>query len=363
MKDVYNMTSKFFNGIISDMKGVSEKDIGIVDQYGKVIACTDETKKDNMLTESLAFFKNKEESGSTKDYTYNLVEGYGGDVNYAVFVAGTDEPSQVICRAITVVINNSRHLYDEKYDKEAFIKKVIFDNILPTDIFIKAREMKFDEEKKRVSYIVKTTEPAPLSEIVREMYPDKQNDFVVVVSENEIAFVKEVKSGFKKDIMAVAQNISKTLSERQLDHIVGVGSPVQTVKDIARSFKEAQVAMDVGRVFNNESTIMNFNSLGIERLIYQLPMTLCEMFLSEIFKKGAIDALDEETLTTIVKFFENNLNLSDTARKLFVHRNTLVYRLEKIKKITGLDIREFDKATTFKVALMVQKYLDSAKNK
>ena len=282
-------------------------------------------------------------------------------MNYAVFVNGSDEASQMVCRAVTVAINNSRYLYDEKYDKESFIKKVIFDNILPTDIFIKAREMNFNEESKRVSYFVKTETEAPLCDILRDMYPDKQTDFIIMISEGQVAFVKEVKLGSQKEVMSISKKISEVLTEMQVEHIIGIGTVVQNVKDIARSFKEAQVAVDVGRVFNDESTIMSFNSLGIGRLIYQLPTTLCEMFLSEIFKKGAIDALDEETLTTIIKFFENNLNLSETARKLFVHRNTLVYRLEKIKKITGLDIREFDKATTFKVALMVQKYLDSAK--
>ena len=357
------MTSKFFNGIIADMKGVSSEDIGVVDQYGSIIACTDENKKGSMLTESLTFFISGEKSGSSKEYTYSLIEGYGGDVNYAVFVGGTGEGSQVVCRAVTVAVNNSKYLYDEKYDKESFIKKVIFDNILPTDIFIKAREMNFAEDTKRVSYIIKTEEPAQLTDIVRELYPDKQTDFIVTVSENQVAFVKEIKLGSQKEVLAIAKKISESLDELQLEHIIGIGTVVTNVKDVSRSFKEAQVAVDVGRVFNDDSTIMSFNSLGIGRLIYQLPTPLCEMFLSEIFKKGAIDALDEETLTTIIKFFENNLNLSETARKLFVHGNTLVYRLEKIKKITGLDIREFDKAVTFKVALMVQKYLDSAKTR
>ena len=131
------------------------------------------------------------------------------------------------------------------------------------------------------------------------------------------------------------------------------------LKDVARSFKEAQISVDIGRVFDEDLTVMNFENLGIGRLIYQLPTTLCEMFLSEVFKKGSIESLDEETLFTIQKFFENNLNVSETSRKLFVHRNTLVYRLEKIKKITGLDLREFDNAIVLKVALMVKKYLKS----
>ena len=141
--------------------------------------------------------------------------------------------------------------------------------------------------------------------------------------------------------------------------MVGIGTNVTGIKDLARSFKEAQIALEVGKVFDTEKTIVCYESLGIARLIYQLPTTLCEMFLREVFSKGSIESLDQETLFTIQRFFENNLNVSETSRKLFVHRNTLVYRLEKIKKLTGLDLREFEDAIVFKVALMVKKYLTS----
>ncbi len=144
---------------------------------------------------------------------------------------------------------------------------------------------------------------------------------------------------------------------------MGIGTVVDSIKDLARSFKEAQIALEVGKVFDTEKTIVSYNNLGIARLIYQLPTTLCEMFLKEVFKRGSIESLDHETLFTIQRFFENNLNVSETSRKLFVHRNTLVYRLEKIKKITGLDLREFEDAIVFKVALMVKKYLSSSPSK
>ena len=144
---------------------------------------------------------------------------------------------------------------------------------------------------------------------------------------------------------------------------MGIGTVVDSIKDLARSFKEAQIALEVGKVFDTEKTIVSYNNLGIARLIYQLPTTLCEMFLKEVFKRDSIESLDHETLFTIQRFFENNLNVSETSRKLFVHRNTLVYRLEKIKKITGLDLREFEDAIVFKVALMVKKYLSSSPSK
>ena len=190
------------------------------------------------------------------------------------------------------------------------------------------------------------------------MFPDKNKDFIININETDIALVKEIKPNIdEKDIDKLASSIVDTLSsEFYTQCTVGIGTVVNNIKDLARSFKEAQVALEVGKVFDTERAIVSYNHLGIARLIYQLPTTLCEMFLKEVFRK---DALDHETLFTIQRFFENSLNVSETSRKLFVHRNTLVYRLEKIKKTTGLDLREFEDAIVFKVALMVKKYLSN----
>ncbi|MDO4669521.1 MAG: helix-turn-helix domain-containing protein, partial [Butyricicoccus pullicaecorum] len=198
-------------------------------------------------------------------------------------------------------------------------------------------------------------------DVVSGLFPDKQHDFVLHISESDIVVVKEVKANCEgKELIKIAKQIEEALSSELLvKSIIGIGSVSSQMKDIAKSFKEAQIAIEVGGVFDTEKSIVNFENLGIGRLIYQLPTTLCEMFLTEVFKRGSIESLDQETLFTIQKFFENNLNVSETSRKLFVHRNTLVYRLEKIKKLTGLDLREFDHAIVFKVALMVRKYLTS----
>ena len=198
-------------------------------------------------------------------------------------------------------------------------------------------------------------------DVIQNLFPDKSKDFVINISESDIALVKEVKSDIEgKDLEKLARSISDALTSEFYTHsLISIGTTVTGVKDLARSFKEAQVALEVGKVFDTERNIVSYEHLGIARLIYQLPTTLCEMFLKEIFKVGSIETLDQETLFTIQRFFENNLNVSETSRKLFVHRNTLVYRLEKIKKITGLDLREFDHAIVFKIALMVNRYLRS----
>ena len=201
-------------------------------------------------------------------------------------------------------------------------------------------------------------------ELLQSMFPDSQQDFVINVNETYIAVVRQVPADTTADdLTRFARTIEERLkSELFVRTTIGIGTISEHLRELADSYKEAQVAIEVGKVFDTEKTIINYENLGIGRLIYQLPTTLCEIFLSEVFKKNSIDSLDQETLFTINMFFENSLNVSETSRKLFVHRNTLVYRLEKIKKLTGLDLREFDDAIIFKVALMVKKYLASREN-
>ena len=210
---------------------------------------------------------------------------------------------------------------------------------------------------------VETTDPA-LIDVVQTMFPDKQVDFVLSISETDVVLIKQLSEGAEiRDLHKIAKQIEDKITEElHIRVVIGIGTVVGHIRELARAYKEAQVAIDVGKVFDTEKTIINYENLGIGRIIYQLPTTLCEMFLSEVFKKNPIEALDADTLDTINKFFDNNLNVSETSRKLYVHRNTLVYRLEKIKKITGLDLREFDHAIVFKVAMMVKKYLDSQNN-
>ena len=228
---------------------------------------------------------------------------------------------------------------------------------------MKSRELRFNSEATRVVLLIRITDhnDAAVFDAVQNLFPDKNKDFVININEHDIAIVKEVRSNIEtKDLEKLARSISDSLSTELYTHVlVGIGTTIEGIKDLARSFKEAQIALEVGKVFDTEKTIVSYENLGIARLIYQLPTTLCDMFLREVFKRGSIESLDHETLFTIQRFFENNLNVSETSRKLFVHRNTLVYRLEKIKKLTGLDLREFDDAIVFKVALMVKKYLDA----
>ena len=251
--------------------------------------------------------------------------------------------------------------------RERLSKNIITDNILPGDVYIRAKELHFVTDVPRAVFLIRQVGRADVAsvDVVAGMFPDRQQDFVLSINETDIAVVKQIQPNTEREeLIKIAQTIEQTLhSELFIKTVIGIGTVASHLRELADSFKEAQVAIEVGKVFDTEKTIINYENLGIGRLIYQLPTTLCEIFLSEVFKKNSIDTLDQETLFTINKFFENNLNVSETSRKLFVHRNTLVYRLEKIKKLTGLDLREFDDAIIFKVALMVKKYLVSRENR
>ncbi|MBE6764667.1 MAG: helix-turn-helix domain-containing protein [Clostridia bacterium] len=357
------MSNRLFQGVVHQMRDTIDRTIGVVDESGVVIACSDLSRigevNDAVMPEQII----GQEGFTAGSYSFKPFGGHPHS-EYAVFVEGSDEAASKYASILAVSLNSIKQYYDEKYDRGNFIKNVIMDNILPGDIYLKARELRFNSDVSRACLLVRITTKTDVStfDIVQNLFPDKAKDFVININENDIALVKEIKPGIEtKDLEKLARSIVDTLSSEFYTHcVVGIGTIVTGIKDLARSFKEAQLALEVGKVFDTEKNIVNYENLGIARLIYQLPTTLCEMFLREVFKKGSIETLDQETLFTIQKFFENNLNVSETSRKLFVHRNTLVYRLEKIKKLTGLDLREFDHAIVFKVALMVKKYLTAS---
>ncbi len=356
------MSNRLFQGVIHQMKDAIDRPIGVVDDTSVVLACSElgrigeviESVTPETLDAGLPFVIN--------GYTFKPF-GNGTKSEYAVFVLGNDETAQKYAQLLSISLSSIKQYYDEKYDRGNFIKNVILDNVLPGDIYLKARELKFNPEVSRVCFLIKITALTEVSayDVIQNLFPDKSKDFVININEQDIVLVKEIKAGIEsKDLGKLASTIADTLSGEFYTHcVVGIGTVVTGIKDLARSFKEAQVALEVGKVFDTERTIVNYDNLGVARLIYQLPITLCDMFLREVFKRGSIESLDQETLFTIQRFFENNLNVSETSRKLFVHRNTLVYRLEKIKKLTGLDLREFEDAIVFKVALMVKKYLSA----
>ena len=358
------MSSKIFQNVINQMKESIDRTIGVIDDKGIYIASNDLSligNKNNLLnplqiTDSETLYRNEGK-------TFKALPFEGHSYEYVAYVDGDDAISGTLCSMAAVAFNEARLNFDEKHNRASFIKNIISDNILPGDVYVRAKELHFTTDTPRCVVLIRQLDRQDIAcvELISRLFPDRQNDFVISVNDRDIVLVKLLSSSESVD---EAIQLSGTIEEKIKEELgittnIGVSTVAEHLRELADKYKEAQVAIEVGNIFEADKTIIKYDSLGLGRIIYQLPTRLCEMFLNEVFKKNPIDTLDEDTLDTIDRFFENNLNVSETSRKLYVHRNTLVYRLEKIKKLTGLDLREFDHAIVFKVALMVKMYLDS----
>ena len=362
------MSNSVFQSVILQLRDVSDRVFGVMDSEGTVVSCTDVTLLGERWTDAALKVANSSESIVTfGQKCFKAIVSGSNFFEYAVFCTGSDDAARLCCQMAYIALNDAKIFYEEKHDRGTFVKNIIMDNILPGDIYIRAKELHFATDAPRAVFLVRQVGHADVAtvDVLAGMFPDKQQDFVLSINETDIAVVRQIThSTTAEDLEKMARAMEDTLkNELFVKTVISFGTVAEHLRSLADSYKEAQTAIDVGKVFDTEKSIINYENLGIGRLIYQLPTTLCEIFLSEVFKKNSIDSLDQETLFTINKFFENNLNVSETSRKLFVHRNTLVYRLEKIKKLTGLDLRQFDHAIVFKVALMVRKYLSSRESR
>jgi carbohydrate diacid regulator len=258
-------------------------------------------------------------------------------------------------------IQNLLVAYKERFDKDNFIKNLLLDNLLLVDIYNRAKKLHIETDVKRVVFIIETHNEKDVNalETVRSLFASKTKDFITAVDEKNIILVKEVRQGESYgELDKTANTILDMMNTEAMTKVrVSYGTVINDIKEVSRSYKEAKMALDVGRIFYANKNVIAYSNLGIGRLIYQLPIPLCKMFIREVFDGKSPDEFDEETLATINKFFENSLNVSETSRQLYIHRNTLVYRLDKLQKSTGLDLRVFEDAITFKIALMVAKYM------
>ena len=290
-----------------------------------------------------------------------------GNLEYIIMARGTSDDVYMVGKLTAFQIQNLLVAYKERFDKDNFIKNLLLDNLLLVDIYNRAKKLHIETDVKRVVYIIETKHEKDTNalETVRTLFANKTRDFITAVDEKSIILVKEVKGNESYDELdKTADVIIDMLSTEAMSAAhVAYGTIVNDIREVSRSYKEAKMALDVGKIFYSNKNVVAYNRLGIGRLIYQLPIPLCQMFIKEIFEGKAPDDFDDETLSTINKFFENSLNVSETSRQLYIHRNTLVYRLDKIQKITGLDLRVFDDAITFKIALMVVKYMKYMESK
>lgn len=354
---------KLFQNLVNQIREIIDCEFGIMDETGLILGCSKEALTGSVHTSAPRVIKEKgvifEVDGQLfkKIYIKNKLE-------FIAFIKNEGEHSRKFLSMIGINVINIRTYHEEKFDRGNFFKNIINDNILPGDIPLKVKELHIPFNVFRCVFLIKIDKAIEIQthEIIQSLFPNKSKDFVIVLDEENTVLIKELKEPDDyKETDRMAKIIIDTLNtELMVKAQIGIGSIVDNVRDINRSYKEAQTAMQIGSIFESDKTIVNYNNLGIGRLIYQLPTTLCKLFLKEVFKEGSIESLDGETILTIQKFFENNLNVSETSRKLYVHRNTLVYRLDKIQKTTGLDLRNFDDAIILKVSMLVKKYLDKA---
>ena len=343
---------------INGIRNISKCDLTIVGVEGKVIASTKDDVTVNR-SDIVNFAESQADSQEIRDMSYYKVfDDY--QLEYIVIASGA-ENAGMVGKMTAFQIQNLLVAYKEHFDKDNFIKNLLLDNLLLVDVYNRAKRLHIDTEARRVVYILESEQSKDYStlEAVKGLFAKSKNDFITAVDEKSIIIIKELGADDGAEEMnATEVSIVETLEHGDHGSIhVAYGNAVSEIKEVSRSYKEARMALDVGKIFFEELNIIAFSQLGIGRLIYQLPIPLCKMFIKEIFTDKSPDDFDEETLATINKFFENSLNVSETSRQLYIHRNTLVYRLDKLQKSTGLDLRVFDDAITFKIALMVVKYM------
>ncbi|MBQ5676033.1 MAG: helix-turn-helix domain-containing protein [Lachnospiraceae bacterium] len=353
------ISNQILQNTIEGLKGISRVDFAVVDTDGKDVVSTLETDK-GYISSVEDFVKSPADSQEVSRYQFFKI--YDDQVvEYVLVAIGLGEDVYMVGKMAAFQIQSLLVAYKERFDKDNFIKNLLLDNLLLVDIYSRSKKLHIRTEAKRAVLIVESDQgkESNVMEHIHDYLGLNNMDFVTAVDENNVIIVKELQEqDVIKELNVCANSIVELLEKEGATEVrVSYGNVVGEIKEVSRSYKEAKMALDVGKIFFDERNVVAYSELGIGRLIYQLPIPLCKMFIKEIFAGKSPDDFDEETLVTIHKFFENSLNVSETSRQLFIHRNTLVYRLDKLQKSTGLDLRVFEDAITFKIALMVVKYM------
>ena len=353
------ISNQILQNTIDGLKGITRTDLCVIDVEGKILAATF-PNAEAFIEPAQAFVASPADSQVINGCQFFKVFD-DHQLEYVLLAYGDSEDVYMIGKIASFQIQNLLVAYKERFDKDNFIKNLLLDNLLLVDIYNRAKKLHIDADVRRVVMILELEQEREHSsmESVKSLFGGKSKDFITAVDEKSIIIVKELEENEGYEEMdKLAQTILDTLGlEKENTTHIAYGTIVSELKEVSRSYKEARMALDVGKIFSPEKDVIAYSSLGIGRLIYQLPIPLCKMFIKEIFGGKSPDDFDEETLVTIDKFFETSLNVSETSRQLYIHRNTLVYRLDKLQKSTGLDLRVFEDAITFKIALMVVRYM------
>ena len=352
------ISNQILQNTIDGLKGITRTDLCVIDVEGKILAATF-PDAESFIGSAQSFVQSPADSQVVNGCQFFKVFD-DHQLEYILLAYGDSEDVCMIGKIASFQIQNLLVAYKERFDKDNFIKNLLLDNLLLVDIYNRAKKLHIDIEVRRVVFIVETNREKDGNELekIRGLFGGKSKDFVTAVDEKNIIVVKELSDNESYDDLKKTAEVILNLFRSDSSGVhISYGTVVNELKEVSKSYKEARMALDVGKIFFEEQNIIAYSQLGIGRLIYQLPIPLCKMFIKEIFDGRSPDDFDEEILTTINKFFENSLNVSETSRQLYIHRNTLVYRLDKLQKSTGLDLRVFEDAITFKIALMVVKYM------
>ena len=352
------ISNQILQNTIDGLKGIARVELSVMDVDGKEVASTMDMS--HCSRAAMDFAGSPADSQEIQGYQYFKIYDEQ-QLEYILVAGGSGEDVYMVGKMVAFQIQNLLVAYKERFDKDNFIKNLLLDNLLLVDIYSRAKKLHIQTDVPRVAMIVETENgrDSNILEMTRAHFGAGSKDFVTAVDEHNIIVVKDLtEAESNREIEKAARMLDTSLKKEGIKEVrIAYGTVVREIKEVSRSYKEAKMALDVGKIFFDERKIIAYNELGIGRLIYQLPIPLCKMFIKEIFGGKSPDDFDEETLTTINKFFENSLNVSETSRQLFIHRNTLVYRLDKLQKSTNLDLRVFEDAITFKIALMVVRYM------
>ena len=352
------ISNQILQNTIDGLKNITRTDLCVLDVEGKILAAT--FPDADSFSESAQSFVNSPADSQVVNGCQFFKVFDEHQLEYILLAYGDSEDVYMIGKIASFQIQNLLVAYKERFDKDNFIKNLLLDNLLLVDIYNRAKKLHIDIEVRRVVFLIETNRDKDGNELekIRGLFGGKSKDFVTAVDEKNIIVVKELAENEQYENLRKTAEVILNLFRGDGNGVhISYGTVINELKEVSRSYKEARMALDVGRIFFEEQNIIAYSQLGIGRLIYQLPIPLCKMFIKEIFDGKSPDEFDEEILTTINKFFENSLNVSETSRQLYIHRNTLVYRLDKLQKSTGLDLRVFEDAITFKIALMVVKYM------
>ncbi|HBQ63367.1 MAG TPA: CdaR family transcriptional regulator [Clostridiales bacterium] len=338
---------------------------GMTDSSGLILACSDKKKNGMMDDGAREFISQNLHAMDLHERRYRRMV-IKNHLENVVFIRSTGETAEKCLDVLTAGIESIRMGFDEKGDKQVLIRGILLDNILPGDVMLRCRELHIPMEGQRAVILVRTAKPAGTGvlEVLQSMFPSKNRDFIVLIDDLDTVLVKELKNRTDRgELEQLCSMIADTVSSELMTKVVvGLGGLTDNIRDIARSCKEAQMAITIGSIFDGEQTVLDYNKLGIGRLIYQLPIKMCHLFLNEVFKGGEAYIFQTEILNSIQQFFDSDFNVSEAAKQLYVHRNTLVYRLDKIERDLGLNLRKFNDAMVLRIAVMVKKYLNSLEN-